>query len=64
MGSIVKEKKPADRKSVFTVQEVHDEGAAGGDLDGIESSVKKLSLSKNGAEVNQDESFDDGSHFM
>ena len=63
MGSIVKEKKPEDRKSVFTVQEVHDEGA-GGDLDGIERSVEKLSLSKNGAEVNQDESFDDGSHFM
>ena len=63
MGSIVKEKKPADRKSVYTVQEVHDEDG-GGDLAGIERSVEKLCLSKNGAESNQDDSYDDGSHFM
>ena len=60
MGSVVKEKKPADRRSVFTVQEVHEEG----DLGGIERSVEKLSLSKNGAGVDGDESFDDGSHFF
>ena len=60
MGSVVKEKKPADRRSVFTVQEVHEEG----DLGGIERSVEKLSLSKNGAGVDGDESYDDGSHFF
>ena len=59
MGSVVKEK-PADRRSVFTVQEVHEEG----DLGGIERSVEKLSLSKNGAGVDGDESSDDGSHFF